>query len=888
MRLEPADDDDDSNENSPMLNSQDRLSGVHGTLNIGEPVDEKPNPSMIGWIRSKFTIVYWLLALVVLIALAVLVVAIYLVIHMKKVDQRFENVGLPASGSGSEKFMRLYEEVSKYRSYPSGNVSQSNLDKLASKITPEQIEQARALGLLPPYKPPPPGAIHPINSDPSSSGSMPAGVITNPLPIQTQIDGQPGFSPSTSPKEALLKFSKDGSFYRHSWNDAKCQIQCNKADITIPPLLVISLDGFAREYLDRDLVPSLTSLAECGATAEFMYPSYPSKTFPNHYTIATGLYPEAHGIVDNEVYDPTISPNLEDIKRTKYSKFFGARIDMIMDWLLLPADQRPSLVMAYFDQPDYVGHFHTSDSQVNLELSYVEAVLNYLFTSLRKNSLLDCTNVIILSDHGMQPLNKRVYVDEILDSKGLIVANGVVGRIYTANSTKSTDWLVDKLQCSAKEYYWVYDRKHMPVRYHFTETPRVGDVILDGKPGTIVFPSIVDDYHVTSDHGYDFLEESMHAIFFARGPNIRPKTVLPPFQNIELLNLFTELLRLNPDVKNNGTLGLLNKLVYNMNLNPLAPSVFIHPVQECPPSVLQQKREVKSCVDMTACQNKASAINKFLDSSGCSIQTPPIGAIYTDMNNLCIINLCSVSILATSIISYGSPVMAYETLTMNDRRTVRELFEDTSSEKCSFIDARFDPNCNNWTATINEEHEKNLQFMNILANSNNDLHNLNRLEFLLYKNFIHGPFTYLQNLTNSYIKKYSRLISITGTIYDLDMNGRADDRATFWSHQSNSTHRELVPTHIFRILIRCEDGLWHLSGQHCKMPNSTRVLAFVLPNQPKELNCLEPSEYLLANTARIRDIELLTNTYFFQERQWFPEEESLWWRTNITRSLWDY
>uniref|UniRef100_A0A914C8U0 Uncharacterized protein n=1 Tax=Acrobeloides nanus TaxID=290746 RepID=A0A914C8U0_9BILA len=640
-----------------MLNSQDRLSGVHGTLNIGEPVDEKPNPSMIGWIRSKFTIVYWLLALVVLIALAVLVVAIYLVIHMKKVDQRFENVGLPASGSGSEKFMRLYEEVSKYRSYPSGNVSQSNLDKLASKITPEQIEQARALGLLPPYKPPPPGAIHPINSDPSSSGSMPAGVITNPLPIQTQIDGQPGFSPSTSPKEALLKFSKDGSFYRHSWNDAKCQIQCNKADITIPPLLVISLDGFAREYLDRDLVPSLTSLAECGATAEFMYPSYPSKTFPNHYTIATGLYPEAHGIVDNEVYDPTISPNLEDIKRTKYAKFFGgepiwsaavrqhrkmnclfwpgcsynitghnpthdvkynrslsfsARIDMILDWLLLPADQRPSLVMAYFDQPDYVGHFHTSDSQVNLELSYVEAVLNYLFTSLRKNSLLDCTNVIILSDHGMQPLNKRVYVDEILDSKGLIVANGVVGRIYTANSTKSTDWLVDKLQCSAKEYYWVYDRKHMPVRYHFTETPRVGDVILDGKPGTIVFPSIVDDYHVTSDHGYDFLEESMHAIFFARGPNIRPKTVLPPFQNIELLNLFTELLRLNPDVKNNGTLGLLNKLVYNMNLNPLAPSVFIHPVQECPPNVLQQKREVKSCVDMTACQNKASPVGKKL------------------------------------------------------------------------------------------------------------------------------------------------------------------------------------------------------------------------------------------------------------------------------------
>src|SRR5690606_16095336 len=140
---------------------------------------------------------------------------------------------------------------------------------------------------------------------------------------------------------------------------------------------------------------------------------YPSKTFPNHYTIATGLYPESHGIVDNGAYDPSISPQFEDFKKTKFAKFYGGepiwsqavrhgkkmyclfwpgcsfnitghnptwdlpynksllysdRVNMIIKWLHLPKDERPELIMAYFDQPDYVGHFHVNDEQVNLEL----------------------------------------------------------------------------------------------------------------------------------------------------------------------------------------------------------------------------------------------------------------------------------------------------------------------------------------------------------------------------------------------------------------------------------------------------------------------------------------------------------------------------------------
>jgi predicted AlkP superfamily pyrophosphatase or phosphodiesterase len=212
-----------------------------------------------------------------------------------------------------------------------------------------------------------------------------------------------------------------------------------------------------------------------------LFPSYPSKTFPNHYSIATGLYPESHGIVDNYVYDPAINPTMEDVRKTKRSGYFegepiwsaairqrrkmfclmwpgcsfnvtgynptldipynksitySQRADMIVDWLKMSAEQRPDLIMAYFDQPDTVGHFHKNDNEVNLELSYIESVLNYLFTSLHKNNLMDCINLVVLSDHGMQTITNRVYLDSMkLNTKNMVVANGVISRIYLANSS---------------------------------------------------------------------------------------------------------------------------------------------------------------------------------------------------------------------------------------------------------------------------------------------------------------------------------------------------------------------------------------------------------------------------------------------------------------------
>uniref|UniRef100_A0AC34F160 Uncharacterized protein n=1 Tax=Panagrolaimus sp. ES5 TaxID=591445 RepID=A0AC34F160_9BILA len=163
---------------------------------------------------------------------------------------------------------------------------------------------------------------------------------------------------------------------------------------------------------------------------------------------------------------------------------YSQRVDMVIDWLQLPSIERPSMIMAYFDQPDYVGHFHTTDEQVNLELQYIESVLNYFFTSLHTTGLMDCVNVVILS--------------------------------------KTTEEVIDKFSCPADKSYRVFDRSSTPKRFHYASTPRVGDVILDGQKGTTFYPTKLSDYGVTADHGYDYLDEEMHAIFFATGPNIQP------------------------------------------------------------------------------------------------------------------------------------------------------------------------------------------------------------------------------------------------------------------------------------------------------------------------------------------------------------------------------
>uniref|UniRef100_A0A183V749 Ectonucleotide pyrophosphatase/phosphodiesterase family member 6 n=1 Tax=Toxocara canis TaxID=6265 RepID=A0A183V749_TOXCA len=448
-----------------------------------------------------------------------------------------------------------------------------------------------------------------------------------------------------------------------SWHDPTCStIRCKKTDIDRPPIVVISLDGFAKEYVERGIVKTLDLMAECGTTANFMYPTFPSKTFPNHYSMATGLYPEAHGIVDNHVHAPEISRRLEYIPRTndaryykgepiwaiaeknglrsaclfwagcwqnisgvtltynmRYNRsfsfrqrvdqaslsliicvtidrsvfvkesislYFGKRLyfklnDASYEWLSLPEDQRPHLIMAYLSQPDTVGHFRKSEREVDVKLVELDRLLDYLFSTLHSKRLLNCVNILIVSDHGMQRLKKRYYLNEFMNTAGLIISSGVVSRIELTNSGRTLNELKQRLRCANNgSEYRIYDKKHIPKRYHYAKSERIGDLVLEGMPGISLFADRGSDVGVVADHGYDYLVDSMHAIFYARGPTIRPKLLLEPFQNIELFNLIagafqllhtfvsqvriasiTDLLGLANTFPNNGTYGSLHRVL---------------------------------------------------------------------------------------------------------------------------------------------------------------------------------------------------------------------------------------------------------------------------------------------------------------------------------------
>jgi len=897
MRLE---DDEDGQETEPMLSPSGR-SPVHGTIEIDDaPVrfqnssqnrQNRPktsNSSVVRWAKQRFSTIYLVLAILILIALAVLVVAIFLAIRVKRMDDKYHDV----AENGKNEFRKLYEQVAMFRNGRHGTFRDQDVQSVVQQLTPEQLAQAKAAGLIPNI---------PNELSPGIAGLEPI------KPVDT-------FSPQADdPSTTIPSASESGTH----WSMKDCNAQCQKSDMASPPLVVLSLDGFAREYLDRNLVPSLNKLTNCGARAEFMYPSYPSKTFPNHYTIATGLYPESHGIVDNGAYDPSISPKFEDFKKTKFAKFYGGepiwsqavrhgkkmyclfwpgcsfnitghnptwdlpynksllysdRVNMIIKWLHLPKDERPELIMAYFDQPDYVGHFHVNDEQVNLELRYIDTILDFLFTRLQEEKLIDCINIVLLSDHGMKFLNKRVYLNETIDTSGMVVANGVVGRIHMANSTKSKPEIISKLICPKDKAFRVFERNETPKRFHYSKIPRIGDIILDGRPGTSFYESEAEDYKVTSDHGYDFIDPEMHAIFFAHGPNIKPGARLPSFQNIELFNLFVDLLRLPHEVPNNGTIGLLKPLLNNFN--PIYPpkSMFLHVLAPCLQVVPFQKREVKSCINSTICNSKVEVANELLEK--CHFVASPNNFFHTEQMEYCTIDLCGFSIVTTAAKKDEKRAIAtYESLTDSEAEVILNNRNESKFDGCYSVDARFDT-CSN---VKKEEERDGLKLASILSSSLSELNDLGRVQFLFKEGFVRGPFAYLQNITHQYAKKYSRLVVISGTIYDEDFDGLVDPITPSDSPQQ--------PTHIYRILMRCENNKWNLDGLRCENELDTRVLSFIIKNK-EENNCLDPMEYLLLNTARVKDIELLTGIHFFEEPLWYSEVNSLRIRTNISQELW--
>ncbi|XP_061680326.1 ectonucleotide pyrophosphatase/phosphodiesterase family member 3 isoform X3 [Syngnathoides biaculeatus] len=432
------------------------------------------------------------------------------------------------------------------------------------------------------------------------------------------------------------------------------------------PLLLVSLDGLRADYLHlwKGLIPVLTKLKKCGTSSSYMQAAFPSKTFPNHYSIVTGLYPESNGLIDNVMYDPVmdaiftlsgpekenpdwylgqpiwntamyqglksgtffwpgsdvkINGSFPDIHRPYDGKIpFEERILTVLKWLQLPDQQRPDFYTLYLEEPDKSGHsFGPVSGGVAQAVKAVDKMMGQLMNGLKQIGLHRCVNVIVVADHGMEETScdRKENLEEFLgDVSNLAVTDGPFGRIRARNSNTQLDsaGLVANMTCKrATQKLRPYLKWHLPKRLHYANSRRIEDVtilvepkwLLERLPGSLRFCS-------GGQHGYDNDAESMHAMFVAHGPKFVARAEVEPFANIELYNLMCDVLQISP-AANNGTHGSLNHLLRQPFYSPLRPEEQSAPA-ECrlvslePPNLLGC-----SCPHMSA--DAVTAANRRLN-----------------------------------------------------------------------------------------------------------------------------------------------------------------------------------------------------------------------------------------------------------------------------------
>jgi len=384
-----------------------------------------------------------------------------------------------------------------------------------------------------------------------------------------------------------------------------------------PTVILISMDGFRYDYLDKYNPPTLNALAKDGVRAKWMIPSFPTKTFPNHYTIATGLYPQNHGLVENNVYDfgkIFSMSNRSEVENPRWwwgepiwvtaekqgqiaaSYFFVGtettiqgkapthwrtyngrvpnimRVDKILGYLDLPVDKRPTILSMYFSTTDDVGHEFGPDAE---ETKYaaleVDGYIERLMNGLRVRKIDKKVNVILVSDHGMAAVDQRnaVVMDDYFDTTDRkladpIITTGEIWQIF-AKADKE-DYLIERLKNIKNATCW--RKKDIPARLHYNEGKRIAPIVCSSDEGwTMTTKRRYDADKKSPDfaqtrgaHGYDNRYQSMGATFVAYGPAFKRGYVAEPFSNVEVYNVMCKILGLTP-AKNDGDLDRVKKML---------------------------------------------------------------------------------------------------------------------------------------------------------------------------------------------------------------------------------------------------------------------------------------------------------------------------------------
>jgi len=359
-------------------------------------------------------------------------------------------------------------------------------------------------------------------------------------------------------------------------------------------VVLVSFDGCRWDYTDMYDTPNFDEMAAEGVRAERVISSFPTKTFPNHYTIATGLYPDHHGLINNSFYAPDLGLlyRIGDRSMVENPDFYGgepiwntaekqgmisasffwvgseapvggmhptywkhydgrvpfrARVDTVISWLKLPLEERPRLILLYFQQPDGVGHdFGPVSGETGEVMEEMDDVLGYLRKGLGRLPYADRVNLVVTSDHGMGAVSPERYVNIMEEADPIWIAEVVGGNpVYLVDAA---DGYEDTLAAVLDRVNGIsaWKKEEIPEHLHYGTNDRIPDVVVVADSSWSVGLGADASGYTGGTNGYDSRNTDMHNIFYAEGPAFRSAYTQPPFENVDIYPLIAHILGLEP------------------------------------------------------------------------------------------------------------------------------------------------------------------------------------------------------------------------------------------------------------------------------------------------------------------------------------------------------
>ncbi|XP_004574304.1 venom phosphodiesterase CdcPDE [Maylandia zebra] len=719
--------------------------------------------------------------------------------------------------------------------------------------------------------------------------------------------------------------------YKHVCHGEKQWVEDTCDDLSTPtcpagfkqPLLLVSLDGLRAEYLQTwsALIPVLDKLRRCGTSAPFMQSAFPTKTFPNHYSIVTGLYPESNGLIDNTMYDPVFDATFSlsspeknnpdwylgqpiwhtakshglksgtffwpgsDVKIADsfpdiYVPYDGTvpfeeRVFTVLKWLQLPANKRPDFFTLYLEEPDKSGHSYGPVSGgIITSLQGVDKIIGQLMNGLKQINLHRCLNIIIVADHGMEETScerKETMKELVGDTSMYVVTEGPIGRIRA--KSKDALWdsagLVANMTCKKPDQkIKPYLKANLPKRLHFANSRRIEDVsiLVDTKwlferdPGSLTFCS-------GGNHGYDNDFESMHAMFISYGPKFQKEKEIEPFSNTELYNLMCDVLEVSPS-SNNGTHGSMNHVLQQPYYTPVHPAEQSEPAQ-CPLVSLNPE-----------------------DNLGCSC-----GEVdETDINKRLNLSAEEASAAEKKHALFGRPRMLqpdqsycilYQEgfISAYSHKALMPLWSSFTIDKPNNLDPlpSVTPDCFRADVRISASQSPRCDQYRYTAAGN--LHsaflyppNLNtttdqQYDALLMSNVVpmYPEFKRIWDyFHNTLLKKYASIYNgmnvVLGPVFDYNYDGQFDTPEQIQQFLPGTNIS--IPTHYFIVLTSCRDSAQSVTSCDSEL----QTVSFLLPHRANNLESCKSTEaesqwvedHMWFHQARVRDVEWLTGLDFYQ------------------------